>query len=332
MTATTDTPTTADFDLSGKRIFVAGHRGMVGSALARRLAREDCEVLTVGRESLDLTRQSDVERWMTAHRPDAVMIAAARVGGIMANATQPTEFLYENLMIGANLVSASAAAGVGRLLFLGSSCIYPRHAQQPIDEGQLLTGPLEPTNEAYAIAKIACLSLVKSFSSQHGLDYVTAMPTNLYGKNDNFDLSSSHVLPAMLRKMHDAKSAGRSVVGIWGTGAPRREFLHVDDLADACVFLMRRYHDAAPINVGSGEELTIRELAALAAATVGYRGAFEFDTSKPDGAPRKLLNSDRIRALGWRPSISLPEGLRETYRQWLDTLSSARPDPAAMSA
>lgn len=323
MTGTTER-TAPSFELAGKRIFVAGHRGMVGSALVRRLASEGCELLTVDRARLDLTRQSAVERWMKAARPDGVIIAAARVGGIQANASRPTEFLYDNLMIATNLISASAASGVGKLLFLGSSCIYPRLAAQPIDEAQLLCGPLEPTNEAYAIAKIAGLTFARALNLQYGLDFITAMPPNLYGINDNFDLETSHVLPALMRKVHEAKEAGRDVVKIWGTGAPRREFLYVDDLADACVFLMRRYRDAAPINVGSGEEVTIRDAALMTAEAVGYRGAFEFDASKPDGAPRKLLESSRIQSLGWRATTTLRDGLRATYRHWRAAEEQAR--------
>jgi GDP-L-fucose synthase len=323
MTATIDAG--PDFELAGKRIFVAGHRGMVGSALVRRLRGEHCEILTVERAALDLTRQAGVEDWMGRMRPDGVIIAAARVGGIQANAAQPTEFLYENLMIATNLITAAAETGVAKLLFLGSSCIYPRLATQPIDEGQLLQGPLEPTNEAYAIAKIAGLTLARSLNVQHGLPYITAMPTNLYGPNDNFDLETSHVLPALMRKVFEAQEAGRDTVSIWGSGAPLREFLHVDDLADACVFLMRRYADPRPINVGSGEEVSIRELATEIAEAVGYEGGFVFDASKPDGAPRKRLNSERMLALGWRPTMTLSSGLRSTFRWWRETEPLALP-------
>ncbi|MFC7053950.1 GDP-L-fucose synthase family protein [Hansschlegelia quercus] len=317
-----------DFDLAGKRIFVAGHRGMVGSALVRRLALEECEILTVERAKLDLTRQAEVEAWMGRNRPDGVIIAAARVGGIQANAAQPTEFLYENLMIATNLIASAAETGVAKLLFLGSSCIYPRLAAQPIDEDQLLQGALEPTNEAYAIAKIAGLTLARSLNVQHGLPYVTAMPTNLYGPNDNFDLETSHVLPALMRKVFEAQAEGRDTVSIWGSGAPLREFLHVDDLADACVFLMRRYADPRQINVGSGEEVTIRDLATRIAEAVGYAGGFAFDATKPDGAPRKRLNSERILALGWRPTITLSAGLRSTFRWWRETEPLPQPEQA----
>ena len=301
---------------TGRRIFVAGHRGMVGSALIRRLAREDCTILTADRTELDLTRQADVETWMQRARPDIVLVAAARVGGIIANATFPAEFLYENLMIGANIITAARRAGVAKLLYLGSSCIYPKLAAQPINESALLTGALEPTNEAYAIAKIAGLKLAEAYAREHGCRFITAMPTNLYGPNDNFDLTRSHVIPALMRKIHEADKAGRSVVEIWGSGAPRREFLHVDDLADACVFLLDRYEAPEPINIGSGEEVTIRQLAETIAEVIGYEGSFAFDVSKPDGAPRKLLDTARLGQLGWAPRIGLREGLADAYRHW----------------
>ncbi|MFJ5486320.1 GDP-L-fucose synthase family protein [Hansschlegelia beijingensis] len=313
MPATTDR---GRFEIAGSRIFVAGHRGMVGSALVRRLEREACEILTVDRAELDLRRQADVERWMQREKPDAVMIAAARVGGIQANATHPTEFLLDNLLIGANLVNAAAESGVRKLLFLGSSCIYPRLAPQPISEAAMLTGPLEPTNEAYAVAKIAGMLLTRSLNVQYGLPYITAMPPNLYGPNDHYDLQTSHVLPALMRKIFEAHQAGSDTVTIWGSGTPFREFLHVDDLADACVFLMRVYDEPELINAGSGEEITIRDLADLIADAVGFRGHFVFDPSKPDGTPRKLLNNERIRALGWKPAIPLSEGLRSTLQSW----------------
>ncbi|CAH1654254.1 GDP-L-fucose synthase [Hyphomicrobiales bacterium] len=302
--------------LSGRRIFVAGHRGMVGSAMMRRLAREDCKVLTVDRTELDLTRQADVEAWMFKRRPDIVFVAAARVGGIVANATFPAEFLYDNLMIGANVISAARRAGVTKLLYLGSSCIYPKLAAQPIEESALLTGALEPTNEAYAVAKIAGLKLAEAYSREYGCRFITAMPTNLYGPNDNFDLTSSHVIPALMRKIHEAREAGKRVVEIWGSGAPRREFLHVDDLADACIFLLKAYEAPEPINIGSGMEVTIRELAGAIAEVIGYAGSFAFDTSKPDGAPRKLLDTTRLRDLGWTPRIGLRAGLTDAYGHW----------------
>ncbi|MBS7695938.1 MULTISPECIES: GDP-L-fucose synthase [unclassified Chelatococcus] len=302
--------------LSGRRIFVAGHRGMVGSALTRRLAREDCKLLTIDRTDLDLTRQADVEAWMLKRRPDIVLVAAARVGGIVANATFPAEFLYDNLMIGANVISAARRAGVTKLLYLGSSCIYPKLATQPIEEAALLTGALEPTNEAYAVAKIAGLKLAEAYAREHGCRFITAMPTNLYGPNDNFDLTSSHVIPALMRKIHEAKEAGKRVVDIWGSGTPRREFLHVDDLADACIFLLKAYEAPEPINVGSGMEVTIRQLAEAIAEVIGYAGEFAFDTSKPDGAPRKLLDTTRLRDLGWTPRIGLRAGLADAYGHW----------------
>jgi GDP-L-fucose synthase len=302
--------------VSGRRVFVAGHRGMVGSALCRRLAHEDCDLVTIDHHDLDLTRQSAVEAWMARTRPDIVVVAAARVGGILANATFPAEFLYDNMMIAANLLSAARNAGVVKLLYLGSSCIYPKLAPQPIREESLLTGSLEPTNEAYAIAKIAGLKLAQALAVEHGCRFITAMPTNLYGPNDNFDPMGSHVIPGLMRKIHLAQEEGRPTVEIWGSGTPRREFLHVDDLADACLFLLDRYEDPEPINVGSGDEVTIRALAELIAAVVGYTGTFAFDTTKPDGTPRKLLDTSRLRALGWAPRIGLREGLAGAYRDW----------------
>ncbi len=304
------------YALKGRRVWVAGHRGMVGSALVRRLAREDCEILTVTRDKLDLTRQSDVRSWVADRRPQAVFIAAARVGGIVANDSHPIEFLYENMMIAGNVLEAAARCGVEKLLHLGSSCIYPRLSPQPIPEEALLTGLLEPTNEAYAIAKIAGLKLAQAYRRQEGRDFISAMPTNLYGPGDNFDLTSSHVLPALMRKAHEAKIAGAAEMTVWGSGAPRREFLHVDDCADALVFLMTRYSDALHINVGCGEDQTIAALAQSVANVVGFKGALRFDASKPDGMPRKLLDISRLKALGWTPRISLAEGLAATY-EWL---------------
>ncbi|HEY0919581.1 GDP-L-fucose synthase [Devosia sp.] len=306
------------YELAGRRVFVAGHRGMVGSALVRRLASEDCEIVTAPRAALDLTRQAEVEAWMAANRPDVVVIAAARVGGILANATRPVDFLHDNLMIAANLMAAAHAAGVGRLLFLGSSCIYPRLAEQPIAEEALLTGPLEPTNEAYAIAKIAGIKLVDAYRRQHGRDWISAMPTNLYGPGDNFDLSSSHVLPALIRKAHEARRAGAGQLEIWGTGTPLREFLHAEDCADALVFLLRRWSGAGPVNVGSGEEISILDLARLVAAVVGFDGDIVQDLTKPDGTPRKLMSSARLTAMGWRPGIGLKEGIARTYAWYLE--------------
>ncbi len=305
------------YDLNGKRIYVAGHRGMVGAALMRRLAAENCTVLTAGRADADLTRQADVEKWMDANRPDAVIVAAAKVGGILANDSLPADFLYDNLMIEANLVQASQQVGVEKLLFLGSSCIYPRLAPQPMREDSLLTGPLEPTNEWYAIAKIAGIKLAQAYRKQHGADFISAMPTNLYGPHDNFNLTSSHVLPALMRKAHEAKHSGAKTMQIWGTGSARREFLHVDDCAEALVFLLKNYSGAEHVNVGSEEEISILELARLVAEVVGFDGAIVTDPSKPDGTPRKLMDGSRLREMGWRPRIALRDGIAETYRWYL---------------
>lgn len=312
------------YDLAGKRVFVAGHRGMVGRALLRRLAAEPVEILTVARDRLDLTRQAEVEAWLAAQRPQVVVIAAARVGGIQANHARPVEFLEENLLIELNLIGTSFRAGVEKLLFLGSSCIYPRDCPQPIREEHLLTGPLEPTNEAYALAKIAGVRLCQAYRRQHGCDFISAMPTNLYGPHDNFDLAGSHVVPALIRKMHDAKLADAPAVEVWGTGTPRREFLHVDDLADACLFLLRHHGDGAPVNVGCGADLTVRELAQAVRDAVGYRGELVFDPTRPDGTPRKLLDTGRLDALGWRPRIPLEDGLAATYRWFLGHGTDAR--------
>ena len=313
------------FDLSGKRVFVAGHRGLVGSAIVRRLAQESCTVLTAGRAELDLRRQESVERWLEAERPDAVFFAAAKVGGILANSTYPAPFLYDNLAIETNLIHASYLAGVKKLVFLGSSCIYPKLAPQPIKEDALLSGPLEPTNEWYAIAKIAGLKLCEAYRRQYGCDFVSAMPTNLYGPGDNFDLAASHVLPALIRKMHDAKVAKAAEVVLWGTGSPLREFLHVDDCADALVHIMKVFSENQHINVGSGEELPILELAKLAARAVGFKGKIVHDLSKPDGTPRKLMDSSKLKSLGWRPRIGLEQGIEETYRWFLDNREGREP-------
>ncbi len=313
-----------NFDLAGKRVFVAGHRGMVGSALVRRLNSEKCTVLTGARAELDLTRQEPVERWMEAQRPDAVFAAAAKVGGILANSAYPAQFLYDNLAIEANLIHASHRTGVMKLVFLGSSCIYPKLAPQPIKEEALLTGPLEPTNEWYAIAKIAGIKLCEAYRQQYGRDFVSAMPTNLYGPGDNFDLETSHVLPALIRKFHEAKTAGKDEVVLWGTGSARREFLHVDDCADALVHVMKSYSDAQHINVGCGEDLTIIELAQLVARVTGFKGQIVHDLSKPDGTPRKLMDVRKLKALGWQPRIGLEDGIAETYRWFLAQQSAAR--------
>ncbi|HEX6000934.1 MAG TPA: GDP-L-fucose synthase [Hyphomicrobiaceae bacterium] len=308
---------TLPYPLHGKRVWVAGHRGMVGSALVRRLAAEGCELVLADRQTLDLTRQEAVERWMAEARPHAVFVAAAKVGGVLANDTCPADFLYENLAIETNIIHTAARLGVEKLLFLGSSCIYPRLAPQPIREDALLTGPLEPTNEWYAIAKIAGIKLAQAYRRQQGCDFISAMPTNLYGPGDNFDLATSHVLPALIRKAHEAKTRGDKQLVVWGTGTPRRELLHVDDCADALVLVMQRYSEAEHINVGSGEDLTILELARLVADVVGFTGEIALDPSKPDGTPRKLMDGARLAALGWRPRIGLRAGIADVYRSFL---------------
>ncbi len=306
------------FNLEGKKVFVAGHNGMVGQALMRRLEREDCELLTVGRSQVDLTVQSKTQAFMQEARPDVVIVAAAKVGGIWANNEYPADFLYENLAIETNLIRGAFAAQVQKLLFLGSSCIYPKHAPQPIKEGMLLSGELEPTNEWYAIAKIAGIKLCQAFRRQYGCDFISAMPTNLYGPGDNFSLASSHVLPALMRKVHEAKVSGAASFEIWGTGTPRREFLHCDDCADALVHLLKNYSEEEHINVGFGEDISILELAQRIAYLLGYQGTIHQDTSKPDGMPRKLISSARLRQLGWGPSISLDRGIQETYQWFLE--------------
>jgi len=306
------------FNLRGKRVFVAGHRGMVGAAVARRLVAEDVELLVAGRDALDLRDQAATRAWLAANAPDVVVLAAAKVGGILANDTYPVDFLYDNLVIETNVIEGAFRAGVEKLLFLGSSCIYPKFAPQPIPESALLTGALEPTNEWYAIAKIAGLKLCEAYRRQHGVDYISAMPTNLYGPGDNFDPETAHVIPALIRKANDAKMRGEADLAIWGTGKPRREFLHVDDCADALVFLLKNYSDTEHINVGSGEDLPIADLARLIMEVVGLDGALRFDASRPDGTPRKLMSGDRLAAMGWAPTIDLADGLRETYRWFLD--------------
>jgi GDP-L-fucose synthase len=305
------------FDLTNARVFVAGHRGMVGSAFVRRLAAEPCSVLTAGRDELDLTRQDATERWLAAARPDVVVVAAAKVGGIKANNDLPVDFLADNLAIELNLIRASHDAGVKKLLFLGSTCIYPRLARQPMSEDELLTGPLEKTNEWYAVAKIAGIKLCQAYRTQYGDDYISAMPTNLYGPGDNYDPEHSHVVAALIRRIHEAKAAGAPQVAIWGTGTPRREFLHVDDLADACVFLLKTYSSGDIVNVGWGEDIAIADFARLVAKVVGYTGDLVADLSKPDGTPRKLVDVTRLGALGWKPRIGLEEGLRKTYADFL---------------
>jgi len=307
-----------EFALKGKRIWVAGHRGMVGSAVARRLESEDCTILTATRQDVDLTRQAEVERYVRDARPDAIVLAAAKVGGILANDTYPADFLYENLLIETSIFGAAHANDVNRLLFLGSSCIYPKLAPQPITEDSLLTGPLEETNEWYAIAKIAGIKMAQAFRKQHGRDYISAMPTNLYGPGDNFDLKSSHVMPALIRKAHEAKLAHAPSITMWGTGTPRREFLHADDCADALVYLLKNYSGHEHVNVGSGEDLSILELTQLVCKVVGYEGEIVHDLSKPDGTPRKLMSADKLRGMGWAPRVALEQGISETY-QWFLT-------------
>jgi len=303
------------FPLEGRCIFVAGHRGMVGSALVRRLEQQECRILTVERDAVDLRDQLAVDRWFDEHRPEAVLLAAARVGGIHDNETHPGDFLYDNLAIATNVIEAARRTGVAKLMFLGSSCIYPRLAPQPMPETCLLSGSLEPTNEWYAIAKIAGLKLCQAYRRQHGCDFVSVMPTNLYGPNDNFDLLAGHVLPALLAKIDAAVREGRGTVEIWGSGRPRREFLHVDDLADAVVFLMKTWSEDEPINIGTGTDVKIAELARMIADVVGFTGQFVYDNSKPDGTPRKLLDISKLTALGWRPRITLQAGIRQTY-EW----------------
>jgi len=310
-------PSDVIFPLKGKRIWVAGHRGMVGSALVRRLAREDCQVLAAERGSLDLLRQDQVDSWLKEARPDAVFLAAARVGGIRANDSRPADFLYENLIIAGNVVEASHRHGIAKLMVLGSSCIYPRLAPQPIPEEALLTGPLEPTNEWYAVAKIATLKLAQAYRRQHGDDFISAMPTNLYGPGDNYDLFGAHALPSLLRKAHEAKARGDKQLVMGGTGTPMREFLHVDDCADALVFLMKTYSGESQINVGSGEDLTIRELTELVCKVVGFKGEIVNDLSIPDGMPRKLMSANKLRRMGWSPTIPLEAGVRDAYRWFL---------------
>ena len=306
--------------IANNRVYVAGHSGMVGSALVRALNARHCDPLVASSSELDLRRQEDTEQWMARHKPELVFVAAATVGGIYANDTNPGRFLYDNLMIEANLIEAARRNGARKLLFLGSSCIYPRLAAQPMKEEELLTGPLEPTNEWYAIAKIAGLKLCAAYRRQYGCDFMSAQPTNLYGPGDNFDLTQSHVIPALIAKAHAAKLANDTELTIWGTGKPLREFLHVDDLAAALIFLMENYSGELHINVGSGEEVSIAELARLVAGTVGFQGKLHYASDKPDGTPRKLLDSSRIRALGWKPAIGLKEGLERTYQWYRDML------------
>ena len=312
-----------------RKIFVAGHRGLVGSAIVRALQRrakdgEPWEVITRARAELDLLDGAAVRAFLLAERPAFVVVAAAKVGGIKANNDFPVDFLLDNLKIQNHLIESAHAAGVGKLLFLGSSCIYPKFAPQPIKEESLLTGTLEPTNEAYAIAKIAGIKLCEAYRRQYGDDFISAMPTNMYGPFDNFDLQSSHVLPAMIHKFHLAKVERRPAMTLWGTGSPRREFLHSDDLAEACLLLLERYSSAGFINVGSGTDVTIKELAELVREAVGYEGEIQWDTSQPDGTPRKLMDGTRIRELGWQPHISLPEGIADAYRWFLENVAAQK--------
>ena len=301
------------YTLSGKRIYVAGHNGMVGRAVVRALEKEACTILTAERSDADLIRQSEVENWMQAQKPDAVIVCAGRVGGVLANDSYPADFIYDNLMIEANIIRAAHDIGVEKLLFLGSSCIYPKMAPQPMPEEALLTGALEPTNEWYAIAKIAGIKLCQAYRKQYGADFISAMPTNLYGPFDNFDLQSSHVIPALMRKCHEAKQAGAESMDVWGSGKVMREFLHVDDCAAGIVFLLKNYSDMQHVNLGTGEDVTIIELAETIKKVVGFDGSLTFDASKPDGTPRKLLDVSKIHQLGWRHQYDLEAGLKSAY-------------------
>ena len=312
------------FDLSGKRVWVAGHDGMVGAAIARRLASEACDILTVGHQDLDLRDQAAAVRWIAEARPQAIFLAAAKVGGIHANDSYPVDFLYDNLMIETNIIHGAHKAGVEKLLFLGSSCIYPREAAQPITEEALLTGPLEPTNEWYAIAKIAGIKLCQAYRRQHGCDFISAMPTSLFGPGDNFHPENSHVPAALLARFHQAKVEGSAEVTVWGTGTPRREFLYVDDLADACVFLMKSYSGETHLNVGTGSDITIDDFAQMIAKTVGFEGRLAFDTTRPDGMARKLLDVSRLNALGWTAPTPLEDGLERYYHWFLEHITALR--------
>jgi GDP-L-fucose synthase len=305
------------YNLFGKKVWVAGHRGMVGSAVCRQLENEDCNIIKAGRDEVNLVNQAEVNDWMNAVKPDAIVLAAAKVGGILANKNFPVDFLYENLMIETNIIHAAHLNKVERLLFLGSSCIYPRLANQPIKEDSLLSGALEPTNEWYAIAKITGIKLIQAYRKQYGYDWISAMPTNLYGPGDNYDLESSHVLPALLRKFHEAKISNSSDVMVWGSGKPLREFMHCDDLAGALLFLLKNYSDYEHINVGSGNEVSIRELVEIIAKVVGYEAKITWDEQKPDGTPRKLMDSTKLQRLGWDGGRSLFDGIFHTYNTWL---------------
>jgi GDP-L-fucose synthase len=312
------------FRLENKRVWVAGHRGMVGSALVRRLEHENCEVVTSDRSRVDLRDQSEVETWMKETKPQVVFLAAAKVGGILANNTYPADFLYDNLMIQANVISAAFRASVEKFVFLGSSCVYPKFASQPISEDALLSGPLEATNEWYAVAKIAGIKLCQAYRRQYGVDFISAMPTNLYGPEDNFDLYSCHVLPALIYKAHEAKVTGANNFSIWGTGSPRREFLHVDDCADAIIFLAKMYSAEGQVNVGYGQDISVLELARLVARTIGFDGKIVCDLTMPDGTPNKLINSDKIFTMGWQPKITLPKGIQSVYQWFRDNCGELR--------
>lgn len=301
------------YSLAGKRVWVAGHTGMVGSAITRRLESENCQVITATRAEADLTVRADVDRFLLHNSPDAVFCAAAKVGGIVANSTYPADFIFDNISIAANIIDGSYRNGVDKLLFLGSSCIYPRDARQPLSEDALLTGPLEPTNEPYAIAKIAAIKLAQSYRDQYGCDFISVMPTNLYGPNDNYDLINSHVLPALVRKVCEAKHGNAESVIVWGSGRPLREFLHVDDCADACVYIMCNYSSREIVNIGTGLDISILRLAELICEVAEYKGLIIFDSSKPDGTPRKVLDTRRLNSLGWEPSISLLQGVKQVY-------------------
>lgn len=307
----------SNFELAGRRVWVAGHRGMAGSAIARRLARENCEIVTATHSELDLLCQADVNAWMADKKVDVVFLAAARVGGIMANSTRPAEFLYDNVVIASNVIHAAWRTGVKKLLFLGSSCIYPRLAQQPMREEMLLTGALEPTNESYAIAKIAGIKLCEAFRRQYGCDFISVMPTNLYGPGDRYDAEGGHVVAALIMKIHAAKSANSPVVELWGSGTPKREFLYSEDLADACVFVMKNYSGEMFLNVGTGEDMTILELAQSIAKVIGWEGRFTLNTSKPDGMPRKVMDVSRLRALGWSAPTDFETGMKEAYKWYV---------------
>src|SRR6266704_1204731 len=311
------------FELKGKKVFVAGHRGMVGAALVRRLAQENVELLTAGRSEVDLRDQAAVSNWFANKRPQVVFLAAAKVGGIVANNELRAEFIYDNLAIATNVIHAAHVNGADKLMFLGSSCIYPKLAAQPLREDSILTGPLEPTNEPYAIAKIAGIKMVEAYRSQYGCDFINVMPTNLYGAGDNYHPQYSHVVAALIRRFHEAKVSGADEVVVWGTGTPRREFLYVDDLADACIHLMKTYSDDELVNIGTGEDVTIAEFARVVAAAVGYAGQISFDTSRPDATPRKLLDVSRLAKLGWRARTSLEDGIKLAYQAYLEESKQA---------